>query len=34
MRWIGVLAPGFFAATALLAAAYGVNAVDPFSPPA
>ena len=28
MRWIGVLALGSFAATALLAAAYGVNAVD------
>ena len=28
MRWISVLALGFFAAIAVLAAAYGVNAVD------
>src|SRR5262245_40415659 len=28
MRWVAVFALGFFAATALLAAAYGANAVD------
>ncbi len=28
MRWIGVLALGFFAAIAVLAAAYGANALD------